>query len=91
MTILAWIAVGIIAGSLAKRVMLGEGAGGVLGDLVVGVIGALLGGLVGGWFYNYLSPLAITGGNIYSVVVASLGAVLFLWTIRLVNRSQARI
>jgi uncharacterized membrane protein YeaQ/YmgE (transglycosylase-associated protein family) len=91
MTILAWIAVGIVAGYLAKRVMLGEGAGGVLRDLVVGVIGALVGGLIGGWIYNYLNPLAITGGNIYSVVVASLSAVLFLWTMRLVNRSQARI
>jgi uncharacterized membrane protein YeaQ/YmgE (transglycosylase-associated protein family) len=91
MSILAWVVVGIIAGYLAKRVMPGAGAGGARGDLVVGATGALAGGLLGGWFYNYAGPPAITGGNIYSVVVAFLGAVIFLWAIRLLTRSRARI
>ncbi len=83
MGILAWIVVGIIAGYLAKRVMPGVRAGGVLGDLVVGVIGAL----VGGWFFNHFGHPAVTG-NIYSIVVAFLGAVIFLWTIRLLTNSS---
>ncbi|HLW60792.1 MAG TPA: GlsB/YeaQ/YmgE family stress response membrane protein [bacterium] len=80
MSILAWIIVGIIAGWLAKKVIPGEGPGGVLGDLVIGVIGAL----VGGWIFNYFGHPGATGVNIGSIVVAFVGAVVVLWLMRLV-------
>ena len=86
MTILAWIVVGIIAGYLAKRVMPGEGPGGFLGDLVVGVIGAV----VGGWIFNYFGQTGATGLNLSSILVAFVGAVVFLWILRLLTRGRAR-
>jgi len=81
-----WVIVGIIAGYLAKNVMR-EGPHGILGDLVVGVIGAF----VGGWIFNYFGRAGVTGLNIGSIVVAFVGAVVFLWALRQLNRGRARI
>ncbi|HKV46407.1 MAG TPA: GlsB/YeaQ/YmgE family stress response membrane protein [bacterium] len=87
MSILAWIIVGIIAGWLAKKVIPGEGPGGVLGDLVIGVIGAI----VGGWIFSYFGHPGATGLNIGSIIVAFVGAVIVLWLMRLVTgRGSAR-
>lgn len=79
MPIMAWIIVGIIAGWIAKRMIPGEGPGGVLGDLVIGVVGAV----VGGWIFNYFGHPGATGVNIGSIVVAFVGAVVVLWMMRL--------
>ena len=76
------IVVGIIAGYLAKRVR-GEGPHGLLGDLAVGVIGALL----AGWVFGYFGYPGVTGLNIGSIVVASVGAVVFLWGLRVLTRN----
>jgi uncharacterized membrane protein YeaQ/YmgE (transglycosylase-associated protein family) len=77
MTIMAWIIVGIIAGWLAKRMIPGEGPGGVAGDLVIGVVGAI----AGGWIFNYFGHPGATGVNIGSIVVAFVGAVVVLWLV----------
>jgi uncharacterized membrane protein YeaQ/YmgE (transglycosylase-associated protein family) len=82
MSILAWLVVGLIAGFLAKSVVPGEGPGGVIGDLVVGVIGALL----GGWIFGLLGHSGVTGINIYSILVALVGAVVLLAIARMVTR-----
>lgn len=81
-----WVIVGIIAGYVAKSVV-GEGPHGILGDLVVGVIGAF----VGGWIFNYFGYPGVTGLNIGSIVVAFVGAVVFLWGLRSLTRGRARI
>ncbi len=81
-----WVIVGIIAGWLAKNVM-HEGPYGILGDLIVGVIGAF----VGGWIFNYFGYSGVTGLNLGSIVVAFVGSVVFLWGLRVLNRSGARI
>ena len=79
MSIMAWIIVGIIAGWMAKRVIPGEGPGGVLGDLVIGTVGAV----VGGWIFNYFGHPGATGVSIGSIVVAFIGAAVVLWLMRL--------
>jgi uncharacterized membrane protein YeaQ/YmgE (transglycosylase-associated protein family) len=81
-----WVIVGIIAGYLAKSVR-GEGPNGLLGDLVVGVIGAF----VGGWIFNYFGHPGVTGLNLGSILVAFVGSVVFLWGLRVLGRSGARI
>jgi len=71
--------IGLCAGWLAGRIMKGSGHG-ILGDLVVGVVGALLGGfafgLLGLKSYGLLGQL----------IVATVGAVLLLGLLRLVDR-----
>ncbi|MGH2405739.1 MAG: GlsB/YeaQ/YmgE family stress response membrane protein [bacterium] len=69
------IVVGLIAGYLAKR--RGEGPYGLVGDLIVGVVGAFL----AAWIYP-----GAAGLNIGSIVVASAGAVVLLWGIRVLTR-----
>jgi len=84
MSILAWVIVGIIAGWLAKRVIPGEGPGGVLGDLVIGVGGAI----AGGWIFNAFGHPGATGVNIGSIVVAFVGAVVVLWLMRQISGTR---
>jgi uncharacterized membrane protein YeaQ/YmgE (transglycosylase-associated protein family) len=78
--IIAWILVGLIAGAIASRVVEGRGMG-CLGDIIVGVVGAFLGSFVLG--------LALPGSATFelfgSIVVAFIGAVIFLLIIRLVT------
>jgi uncharacterized membrane protein YeaQ/YmgE (transglycosylase-associated protein family) len=70
-----WIVIGLIAGWLAGKIMKGSGYG-TLGDMLLGMVGAI----VGGWIMRLLGFLG--GGLIYSIVVATLGAVLLIWLSR---------
>jgi len=81
--IIAWLVVGLISGWLAGMVMGGKGFG-VLGNIVVGIVGALLGGFVGGAIFGW----DVTGFNLPSILVAFLGAVLFLGILRLIPGKQ---
>ena len=83
MGIIAWLLVGLIAGWLACMVVGGRGYG-IIGNIVVGVIGALLGGFVGGAIFGW----DVTGFNLGSILVAFLGAVLFLLILRAIPGTQ---
>ena len=73
---LLWeIAIGILAGFLAGKIMRGQGYG-ILMDLVLGLVGALLGGLVFGL-------LGLHGyGIVGQLVIATAGAVMLIWLVR---------
>ena len=83
MGILAYLVVGLIAGWLAGMAMGGRGFG-ILGNIVVGVVGALLGGFVGSAVFGW----DVTGFNIGSIVLAFLGAVVFLLILRAIPGRQ---
>jgi uncharacterized membrane protein YeaQ/YmgE (transglycosylase-associated protein family) len=70
--ILIFILVGLIAGFLASRVVLGKGRGWFL-DIVIGILGALL----GGWLADLLH-ISIGFGIFGQVVVAFVGALILL-------------
>ncbi len=78
---ISWIVVGIIAGFLGRMVVKGEGPGGLLGDLIIGIIGAIIGGWLWGWFGH----VGVTGINLYSIIVAFVGAVILLLIMRAVT------
>ena len=71
-TFLLWIAIGLIAGWLAAAVV--GGGYGVIGDIVVGIVGSFLGGLV----FHALGMRVPLGGLPGTILVAFVGAVLFL-------------
>lgn len=73
MSIIAWIVLGLIAGFIASKLVNKSGAGLVL-DIGLGVVGAVAGGFV----FNQLGAAGVTGLNLYSVLVAVVGAVLVL-------------
>ncbi len=79
-TILVFIVVGLIAGLLAKLVMPGRDPGGLIVTTLMGIAGAFIGGLV----LQFLgSATGVTGINIWSILVATLGAVILLAIYRL--------
>ncbi len=88
MGILAWIIIGGIAGWLASLVVRGTGLG-ILGDIIVGVVGAFIGGFI----VSLVGGTGFTGFNIWSLIVAFIGAVVLLLVVRLFagNRRTARV
>ena len=73
MSIIAWIILGLIAGFIASKVVTRSGSGLVI-DLVLGVVGAF----VGGFLFTRFGASGVTGFNIYSILVATVGAVVVL-------------
>jgi len=74
---LAWLIIGALAGWLASIVM--STRLGLLLDIVVGIVGAF----VGGFLFNLLGAPGVTGFNIWSLLVALVGAVVLLGIVRL--------
>ncbi len=83
MGIVAWIVVGLIAGILAKIAMPGPDPGGIIMTVVIGIVGALLGGFI---VNRLLDGPGITGINLSSILVATLGSVTLLAVYRLITR-----
>ena len=79
---LAWIIVGGIAGALASAVM--HSRMGIIGDIVVGIVGAF----VGGFLFSLVGAAGATGFNVYSVVVAFIGAVVLLALLRFLSGNR---
>jgi uncharacterized membrane protein YeaQ/YmgE (transglycosylase-associated protein family) len=73
MSLLAWIILGLIAGFVASKLINRTGEGVVL-DILLGVVGAV----VGGWLFNTFGMSGITGFNLYSLLVAVVGAAALL-------------
>jgi uncharacterized membrane protein YeaQ/YmgE (transglycosylase-associated protein family) len=80
MGIIAWIAVGLIAGALAKLIMPGDDPGGIIVTILLGIVGAFVGGFV----VNLLGGAGVSGFNVWSILVATLGAIILLGIYRLV-------
>ncbi len=73
MTIIGWIVFGLIAGFIASRIVNKTGEGFLL-DIVLGVVGAV----VGGFIFAQFGAVGVTGFNLYSMIVAIIGAVVVL-------------
>ena len=73
MSIIAWLILGLIAGFIASKIVNRQGEG-VLVDIVLGIIGAV----VGGFLFNAFGAAGVTGFNLYSMLVAVIGAIVVL-------------
>jgi uncharacterized membrane protein YeaQ/YmgE (transglycosylase-associated protein family) len=80
MGILAWIVVGLIAGLLAKLVIPGDDPGGIIVTILIGIAGAFVGGFV----FSIFGGTGMTGFNLWSILVATVGAVILLLIYRLI-------
>ena len=74
MSIIGWIILGLIAGFIASKIVNKTGHGFLL-DAVLGIVGAS----VGGFIFDALGGIGITGFNLYSMIVAIIGAIIVLW------------
>ncbi|RJQ36923.1 GlsB/YeaQ/YmgE family stress response membrane protein [Candidatus Microgenomates bacterium] len=82
MNILMWIVLGGLAGWIASIVMRTNKSQGLLTDIVLGILGAITGGFV----LNFFGQPGVSGFNLYSVLVAVLGAAILIWIGRLLYR-----
>lgn len=68
----SWIFVGLVAGIIAKMAM-GDRFGWIM-TILLGIVGAF----VGGWVFGLFGGPGVTGFNLMSIVVASVGAIIVL-------------
>jgi uncharacterized membrane protein YeaQ/YmgE (transglycosylase-associated protein family) len=73
MGIISWIILGLIAGFIGSKIVDRQGKGFWL-DIALGIVGAL----VGGFLFDLFGASGVTGLNIYSMIVAIVGAVVVL-------------
>ena len=85
MGLISWIIVGALAGLLAKWIMPGSGPGGFLVTVLLGMAGASLGGFMVG----LIGGTGPTGFNVWSILVATFGAIVLLFVYGLVTRRTA--
>lgn len=84
-TIMAWIALGLLAGYVATSQMNRHGEKLAL-DLGLGIIGAV----TGGWLFRAYGPAGTTGLSLSGALVALFGAVVILTIGRIIRRPALR-
>ena len=85
MGLISWMVVGLIAGLLARWITPGPDPGGIIVTVLVGMAGASVGGFVVG----ILGGAGATGFNVWSILVATLGALILLFLYNLIARRTA--
>jgi uncharacterized membrane protein YeaQ/YmgE (transglycosylase-associated protein family) len=73
MSFVAWIVLGLVAGFIGSKLVNHTGEG-LIRDVLLGVVGAF----IGGYLFTLFGASGVTGLNLYSLLVAVVGAVVFL-------------
>lgn len=81
MGILLWIVFGAIAGWLASIIMNTDAEQGTVLNIIVGIVGAVIGGFI----FQSFGEAGVTGFNLYSLLVACVGAVVLLGILKLAH------
>ena len=84
MGVLGWIVLGLIAGYIASALVHNRGEGLPM-DIVLGIVGAV----IGGWLFNAFGAAGMTGFNVWSLLVAVVGAVVLLVVWHAIRRSKS--
>jgi uncharacterized membrane protein YeaQ/YmgE (transglycosylase-associated protein family) len=82
MGFLSWIVLGLIAGFIGSKIVNKSGAG-LLMDIILGIVGAV----VGGWLFSFFGLHGATGVNLYSIMVAVVGAVVVLYAYHAIRKA----
>ncbi|MCE9668189.1 GlsB/YeaQ/YmgE family stress response membrane protein [Myxococcus stipitatus] len=82
MGICAWLVLGGIAGWLASIIKGTNAKMGMFANIATGIVGSM----IGGWVFNLLGGRGVTGLNIYSLAVATVGAVILITIIQAIRR-----
>lgn len=83
MGIILWIIFGALVGWIASMIMKTDAQQGAFLNVVVGIIGALIGGFI----MNAIGHAGVTGFNLYSFLVALVGAIVLIAIVKAVRRS----
>lgn len=82
MGIVGWIIIGALAGWIASMITKNNRKMGAGANIIVGVIGGFIGGLI----MNLIGNYGITGFNLWSLLVATGGAIILLLIVNLIRR-----
>lgn len=77
MGLLAWIILGALAGWIASMIMGKDSRMGALANIVVGIVGAG----IGGWIASFFGMGTVSGFNLYSLLIAVVGACVLLFIV----------
>lgn len=83
MGIILWIIFGALVGWIASMIMGTDAQQGAFLNIVVGIVGAV----IGGFLMNMLGYGGVDGFNLYSFVVALLGAIVLIWIVKAVRKT----
>jgi len=81
MGIILWIIFGAIAGWIASIIMKTDSSQGTVTDIVLGIVGAV----VGGFLMGLMGQSGVNGFNLYSFVVAVIGAIVVIYLGRMLR------
>jgi uncharacterized membrane protein YeaQ/YmgE (transglycosylase-associated protein family) len=81
MSFLTWIVLGLVAGFIGSKIVNKAGEG-ILLDIILGIAGAV----VGGWVFSIFGANGVSGLNLYSLFVAVIGAIIFLFAYHGIRR-----
>lgn len=84
MNIFAWVIFGALAGWIASIIMRKNKKMGAIANIIAGIVGAFIGGTI----MDFFGAEGVTGFNLYSLLVAILGAAVFLWFLGLFGRKK---
>lgn len=84
--VIFWIVVGGLAGWLASIIMGANERQGALGNIMVGIAGAIIGGILS----RALGGPTVTGFNVSSIIIATIGAVILLFFVGMFHRTASR-
>lgn len=84
MGIIGWIIIGALAGWIASLITGNDKKMGAGMNILVGIIGGFIGGIV----MSLIGGYGITGFNLWSLVVATIGAVILLLIVNAVKRKS---
>lgn len=84
MGIIGWILIGALAGWLASMITGNNESMGAGLNILVGIIGGFVGGLV----MNLIGGYGVTGFNLWSLLVATIGAVILLLIVNALHRKK---
>ncbi len=73
-SVIGWVVLGGLAGWIASKFVGTDKDQGLIGNIIAGV----LGGVLGGWVFSLLGGSGVTGFNVWSLIVAVVGAVIVL-------------
>ena len=77
MGILSWVLFGLLAGIIARCIMPGKEHMGIFMTMILGIIGALIGGVAS----TAVGFSNVSGFNIYSIAIATVGSIIMLFII----------
>jgi uncharacterized membrane protein YeaQ/YmgE (transglycosylase-associated protein family) len=79
---ISWIIFGALAGWIASKLMNKDSEMGAFANIIVGIVGAFIGGFI----FNLIGASGVTGFNIWSVIVAVIGACILLYIVNKIKR-----